>query len=173
MAGLVNGLILVEQYIEIAPEIKGQPNWLLIWGDYGTGKTHLAISAIREIAAKNLWSSAVINWPELCTLTQDNWNGAENDSGKVWSKAWSAKILLIDDLDKIRTSEWSFEKLLAIINYRSNRNLHTIITANHDTDGLRDRWQKSDSGRAIISRIVGQLSGVIHFDGVDQRWETQ
>jgi DNA replication protein DnaC len=82
---------------------------------------------------------------------------------------------LLDDLDKTSTGEWAMGKLFGLINYRYERQKPIIITANRGIDELQASWRGSnkqhvaDAGMAILSRIMGQLWGVIEFNGQDQR----
>lgn len=152
-------------------------NWLYLHGDYGLGKTHLAVATIRKIAATRLWRPHVIVWPELCGLTQEGWGSRSGAEGAMWGAARAAKILLIDDLDKTQTSPWAMSKLYSLINGRCDRRLPTIITANRSVMQLRKVWsaprQKDhvkDTGGAVLSRIGGQLVKAVEFRGEDQRF---
>lgn len=155
-----------------------EPNWLYLSGSNGLGKTHLAIAALRKIAAIRLWQPHVIVWPELCSQTQESWSSHHGPTeGQLWGKARAAKILLIDDLDKTSTGEWAMSKLFTLINYRLQHLKPTIFTANTSLTKLVDDWGKpaapdhvKNTGRAILSRIGGQLLFCVEFEGKDQRW---
>ena len=156
-----------------------ESNWLYLSGSNGLGKTHLAIATLRKIAAIRLWQPHVIVWPELCSQTQESWSNHHNGptEGQLWSRARAAKILLIDDLDKTSTGEWAMSKLFTLINYRLQHLKPTIFTANTSLTKLVDDWGKpaapdhvKNTGRAILSRIGGQLWGCVEFEGKDQRW---
>jgi hypothetical protein len=150
-------------------------NWAIFHGSYGVGKTHLAIAALRKIAATNLWPAMVINWPELNAETREKWGSRKDGSeAAVWGRARAVKALLIDDLDKVMTDQLSVEKLYSVLNGRFDNQYPTIITMNHTLDGLRNKWRNgpahlADTGMAVLDRIEGQLCAEIHFEGESQR----
>lgn len=151
-------------------------NWVYLWGEYGLGKTHLAVAAVRKIAKMKLWKPHIVVWTELCQSTQESWRQSHGPTeGQLWGSARSAQILLIDDLDKTSTSEWAMGKLFNLVNYRQHHKKPTIITANRSLKVLKSEWKNSDmphvkdAGAAVLSRITGQLWGTIEFQGVDIR----
>lgn len=164
----------VNEYVNQV-EDKGD-NWLYLYGEYGLGKTHLAIAALRKVAAIRLWQPHVIVWPELCQATQESWGSSHGPTeAALWGRARSAKILLIDDLDKTSTGEWAMSKLYGLINHRLHYEKPTIITANRSIQELQAEWKESpkdhvrDTGMAILSRIRGPLWANVEFKGQDQR----
>jgi DNA replication protein DnaC len=155
----------------------GGQNWLYLHGAYGLGKTHLAVAALRRIAAVHLWSARVVVWPELCQATKESWSANHGPTeAQLWARVRSARVLLIDDIDKTSTGEWAMGKLYGLINYRLTKMLPTIITANASLTQLRETWRRSnreyvrDLGMATLSRIAEGLWGGIEFKGEDQRW---
>lgn len=160
----------------IADVEKTGRNWVWFSGQYGLGKTHLAVATTRKITIDRLWKPHIIVWPELCQQTQESWSSDFGETeGALWGRARAAEILLIDDLDKTSTGQWAMGKLFALINHRYERQMPTIITANRGIDELRAVWRGSsyphvaDTGMAILSRIMGQLWGTVEFKGKDQR----
>ena len=167
--------LAVEEYADNV-EKTGHINWLYLSGGYGLGKTHLAVAALRKVAAKRLWQPHIVVWPELCDQTKESWQDNKVSEANLWAGVRAAQILLIDDLDKTATSQWAMSKLFSAINYRSTRQKPTIITANRSIKQLQSEWQHSkqehvrDTGMAVLSRIVGQAWRLVEFNGQDQRW---
>jgi DNA replication protein DnaC len=154
--------------------------WLYLHGSYGLGKTHLAVAALRQIAAERLWEQQLVVWPDHCSQVKESWHAnkarATLTEGQLWGLLRRAQILLIDDIDKNNSTQWAMQKLYEVIDYRVIRDKPTIITANHSVAQLRGMWARSqeahirDTGMAILSRIAGQLSAIVEFTGQDQRW---
>ena len=74
-------------------------------------------------------------------------------------------------------SEWVGEQVFAIVNYRSNHELQTIITSNYGLKELSERMmatgKEGDSelqSRRILSRICG-MSYVVEVGGKDFRMQ--
>lgn len=156
-----------------------EKNWLYVCGDYGLGKTHISVAAIRRILFNRLWPARVTVWPELCQATKETWGANFGPSeAQLWARVRTARVLLIDDIDKTSTGEWAMGKLYALINYRLNKMLPTIITANDSLIDLREKWGGStqrhvhDLGLAVLSRIAEGLCGGVKIEGDDQRWRT-
>jgi DNA replication protein DnaC len=176
-----NSADVVKSVLSYADDViaRRTKRWLWLHGDYGLGKTHLGIAALRQIAAKNLWPQMVAVWPDHCSRVKDSFGlspgQAGDTSGKLWSKMRSAKILLIDDIDKVDTTGWAIQKLYEVIDHRLIRQRTTIITANHSISELRGLWRSSekshirDTGSAILSRIEGEVYALVKFAGEDQR----
>jgi DNA replication protein DnaC len=168
-------LAAVKRYVESVG--MGRNNWLFLHGDYGLGKTHLAVAALRAIALKNEWPARLAVWPELCQATKESWGSRHGlTEAQLWGRVRSARILLLDDLDKTSTSEWAMGKLFDLINQRCAKQLPTIITANRSPKQLQAVWRKSkqehvsDTGLAVLSRIAQSLWKGVKFEGEDQRW---
>jgi len=175
---------VVVNYIK---EVKtGGNNWLYLCGPYGIGKTHLAVSAVRALIEGRLWPAYGVVWPEHCAQVQETWDSSYDGpgEGRLWDRMRTARLLLIDDLDKRYPSPWAMGKLYEIIEQRYRLEKPTIFTANRSIDALVAFWgsidmgkgnqwkavQIQDAGSATMSRIVGQLWGAIEMRGRDQRW---
>lgn len=171
------------EYVRNVPE--GERNWLYLHGPYGTGKTHLAVAIVRQLAFDRLWMPRAVVWPEHCAQVQESWDDSRGPTeAQLWGRMRRAKVLLIDDLDKRRPSAWAAQKLFEVIERRYREERPTIITANRSLEALDSEWgniwmgrsrqweaqQIQDATRAIISRIVGQLWGTVEMTGQDQRW---
>lgn len=159
-------------------------NLCYLHGQYGRGKTHLAIGALCRIAEIHIgdtfplapWRPYFVEWLEHCSAVQQSWDeGTGPTEGQLWSRMKGATILVIDDVDKGRPSEWAIGKLLEVVQHRYMREKPTIITANHSLQELQKIWEGSDksyvrdAGGAIASRWMGQLWGQIEVTGPDQR----
>lgn len=77
--------------------------------------------------------------------------------------ASNVDVLLLDDIDRHRTSDWTDERFYKIINRRWMNRRATIVTANTDTSEFRRRV-----GAAFASRLIdGAL--VVEHGGTDRR----
>lgn len=143
-------------------------NWLFLHGKVGLGKTHLAVSVVRELAMERNWKPGLCRWAEFCTQIQQSWD-AHSGVTVNWREIRNAKPLLIDDIDKRKATEWSIGQLFELIDYRYIHQLPTVITANHGLHELAGYWGKTDTADAVISRIIGQCIDVVAFAGKDYR----
>lgn len=112
---------------------------LVLAGNAGTGKTHLALSIAID-AMKAGRQARVITacemLDEICQANRDN-----TDPFGAILKYKSVPVLVIDDWDKARMTEARFDYLYQIINYRYERGLQTIVTTNaYDLIGLEHQY---------------------------------
>lgn len=168
----------VAQYVnQVAP---GGRNLLFIFGSYGVGKSHLAVAALRQCILNHIsdqipWRGYFCDWVEHCSLVQESWGNSSEDEGQLWAKMRNAHILVIDDIDKRKPSEWALGKLFEVIQHRYYHEKPTIITANHSIQELQKLWGESkaehirDAGSAILSRVMEQLWRQIGIKAKDQR----
>lgn len=169
----------VMQYVnQVKP---GGRNLLFIYGPYGVGKSHLAAAALRQIILNHVsgefpWWGYFCDWVEHCSLVQESWNSDDGPTeGKLWGLMRGASILVIDDIDKRKPSEWALGKLFEVIQHRYYHEKPTIITANHSIQELQKLWGESeaehvrDAGGAILSRVMEQLWRQIGIKAKDQR----
>jgi len=171
-------------------EMTQDNNLLWLYGNYGSGKTHLAIACIYKMVYEsaikymenqnnghmpNQLRAFYAEWGIHCSTVQQSWdsNSGEREAD-LWGRMMRSELVVIDDIDKRLPSEWALGKLYEIINHRYMHQLPTIITANHSLGDLGADWDSrggyvSDIGGAIISRLVGQLWGQRRVTGTDQR----
>jgi DNA replication protein DnaC len=152
----------------------GERNWLYLFGAHGLGKTHIAVAALKYLCLERQWEPLLVRWSEYCSRIQQSWHSQEAESEyQLLRKASNLTLLVLDDIDKRASSEWALGKLFELIDHRYLRQLPTILTANRSLEALLTYWERNeqtqDLARAIISRIMGQLLGVIEFSGQDYR----
>ena len=119
--------------------------WLVLSGDTGVGKTHLAVAvAGRHIAQGRRVIFTFL--PDLMDYLRDTFGpGSRLRYGHVFEEVKTAPLLVLDDFGKERRSEWAIEKLYQIIVHRHNARLPTVITTMREFTNERD---------PIISRIL-------------------
>lgn len=107
---------------------KAPEGWLILQGDTGCGKTHLA-SAIVNYRYDNRLPALFSVVPELLdhlrsTFTPDSPVSYDN----IFQHIKTAPFLVLDDFGEHATTPWAREKLYQIISYRYNAQLPTVIT---------------------------------------------
>ncbi|MFD9070565.1 ATP-binding protein [Streptomyces lasiicapitis] len=135
---------------------------LLLLGPTGTGKTHQAYGAIRELAI----TGVVACW--ITTTTADLYAALRPrhgiDSEAEFRRFRDARILLIDDLGADRKpTEFTEEVNFRLINHRYEHHLPTLITSNLLPKEISDRL-----GDRVTSRLIEMCQRVV-FTGPDRR----
>ena len=139
-----------------------QSEGLIITGESGLGKTHLAAS----IANKLIENDKIVLMGRLTMLLdmiketfRDN-TKSENELIELYS---SVDMIIIDDLGTEKISQWALEKLYTIIQNRNENRLPIIITTRFDKQGLIERFSQSQDEQlvdAIISKLYQMCYGI-------------
>jgi DNA replication protein DnaC len=137
---------------------------VFLWGNPGNGKTHLACAA----GFSGLERGSVVFWnlASLCAVLRDC---VARDQPKP--NLISMDTLILDDLGKVKTSEFVYETIYACLEHRWSNERTTILTANHKPGVIADRLTPSSLDReaadAILSRLVAGV--VLEVGGADRR----
>lgn len=109
--------------------------WLILQGEFGSGKTHLAyaIAAYRIEKGRPVFAQ---NVPDLLdTLRQAFEEDERMQLSERMELIRGAELLVLDDLGKENQTSWGTEKLFQIVDYRYRDNLPLVITTNEDLYG--------------------------------------
>jgi DNA replication protein DnaC len=98
-------------------------------GPPGVGKTHLAVSVIRELVLRKGVECLFVDFRELLQQIRNSFNPAtETTEEGLLTPVIESECLVLDELVGTRPSEWVKERLAYIINARYNARRPTIIT---------------------------------------------
>lgn len=154
-------------------------SWLILYGDYGTGKSHLAAGVIRA-AIEAGWRQCYFRaWTEYLGRLQASWGRRrDGDEGEteydIAGELQEGRLVVIDDLDKRRPTDWTREVLFGVINHRYNAHLPTVLTFNYAPDALDPEGKgrlalETYLGRAVLDRVIGAAFDVVEFAGPSYR----
>ena len=147
---LADSLVIVRSYTREFPH--GDKPGLLFLGDPGTGKTHLAVAAMRSLIARG-FEGLFYDYQSLLERIRSSYDSASQISDKAaYRNALDAEILLLDDLGAQRITDWTEDTVTSIITHRCNNKKPLIATTN-----LID----PDAGGVVIERTPG--SGKVDY----------
>ena len=160
----------------ILMDVVNNPTDVILTGNAGTGKTHLAVSLFREWVRNQTIRTVVesddytirknalfITVPDLLLKIRGVFNEkSETTELDLVERYARIGYLLLDDLGAEKTTEWSITTLYTIIDRRYRENLITIVTTNLTIDQI---------GQQISERIASRLSSgkVIKINAPDYR----
>ncbi len=141
---------------------------LVLYGNTGCGKTHLAVSIMRNIYKSNI--NKIINslsneLPDYSKIKKQIFkpvpdllleirgafkDGAEKSEDDIIKKYSTVPFLVLDDLGSEKTSEYSITTLYIILDRRDRELMPTIITTNLNPKEIEDKL-----GARIASRLSG------------------
>lgn len=144
-----------------------QPTGTLIFhGNYGTGKSHLMAAicnVLRERGRKCRWVTAPKLFQAMShAMDEANRLRFHGDYVETWTdiarKAANADILFLDDVDKLKGSEWREEVYHSILDDRITAGKPTALTINN-LDRLGECMGESVADRLYVGRIAVAFGG--------------
>lgn len=140
--------------------------WLVLFGAFGTGKTHLAV-AIANYRISLGEPAVFIVVPDLLDHLRSTFSpSSEIAYDDLFETVRNTSLLILDDLGSQTSTPWAQEKLYQLLNHRYNRALATVITTNLNPDDieprLRSRIGDSQLSRLCEIRDIDKRLGVEH-----------
>ncbi|NOH14565.1 MAG: ATP-binding protein [Chloroflexi bacterium] len=136
-----------QQYAE------GLNGWLLLRGNYGTGKTHLA-AAVANQAVLNGIATIFITVPDLLDSLRFTYQNPDETFEERFEEIRQAPLLILDDFGTQNATEWAQEKLFQIINFRYINKLPLVITTNLATKDLEGRIRSRLEDPELVIRYT-------------------
>jgi DNA replication protein DnaC len=154
-AALKKAKLMVQAFVRDYPG--GDQSGMLLMGNSGIGKTHLAVAALKELVGRG-HSGYFCEYGALLREIQNSYRSdSEASEVRILQPILSSEVLVIDDLGCIKPSDWVRDMVGYILNTRyaeASRDLShprcTIITTNY-VDNPRSKGEptKLPSGRYI------------------------
>ena len=148
---------------------------LLLIGDPGTGKTHLAVAALRILIARG-FEGLFFDYQNLLERIQKGWDATAGVSDReAYSMALDSELLLLDDLGARRVSDWVEDTVASIITYRCNNRKPLIATTNVDDPELAESMMVGGRAQLSLAERIGprarsrlfEMCKVVRIRGVE------
>jgi len=154
---------------KFANEYPAVDRGLLFMGPAGVGKTHLAVSIIRDLIEKG-FAGVFCEFGSLLKEIQDSYNPISKSSElKVLAPVYQADVLVLDELGATVPTEWVRDTMYQIINKRYNDKKLTIFTTNYlDKASDKNKELEERITYRLRSRLYEMCTNVV-IDGEDYR----
>jgi len=127
-------------------------NSLLIFGGYGTGKTHLAAAIANALIDRSIPVLFGTYSDHLEHIREEFDRNAER---RYLSMMKNTPMLVLDDVGKEKQTDWSNQIMFDVVNFRYEHKLPFILTTNMSEEGLGNYL-----GGAIYSRMCEMCTAV-------------
>lgn len=108
---------------------------LLLVGDIGRGKTHLAVGIAKALIREKGVPSVFYDYRELLKEIQNSYNASvQTTELELLRPVFDTDVLVLDELGAVKPTEWVWDTVSLLINSRYNDNRTTIITTNFDDE---------------------------------------
>lgn len=131
---------------------------LVLLGAVGVGKTHAAVAACRAAHFARGYDVAFLPVVELLDMLRPG--GPEH----ALPDLVGVDLLIVDDLGMERPTEWTAERMYALLNRRWLEQRPTVATTNLGPPELQ-----AALGERLFSRVVGSDAVVLGLGGDDRR----
>jgi len=124
---VIGEMVAIKKYCEF---YANKPDgWLVLCGDYGSGKTSLALA----IAIENMSLGRYVFASTTAAMLELLREGYSSNNYHNWTnQIINMDLIVIDDLGAQRHTDWASEVLFEIINYRYTKGWPMVVTTNED-----------------------------------------
>jgi DNA replication protein DnaC len=159
----------LKKWVSQTPENIEQGNGLYISGDVGTGKTHLAVAALKEAVVEHGVSGLFLPYPVFCEMVHDSRNNngelpemyGEPNLLKYLRRVYD--IVVIDNFNAARITDYMVTVTEESIQSRYDSQLPTIFTSSDRLDKLPGLFNQR------IASIIRRSTYSVRTAGSDYR----
>ncbi|MEN9528745.1 MAG: hypothetical protein RI932_618 [Pseudomonadota bacterium] len=145
--------------------------FLTLLGPVGTGKTHLASSALRWLVEETGCSARFVDFLFLLSQLRESYSQNSSEE-KILKPLREADVLLIDELGKGRAEKaWQLEKLDDLLNSRYNEGRITLLTTNYlppefSYDPVRSGFRSAPANESFWEQSLPERIGARMYDRI-------
>jgi DNA replication protein DnaC len=155
--------LMLQRFVEGYP-LETDGRGLLLTGDIGVGKTHVAVGLLKELIVRRGVTGLFYDYRELLKEVQNSYNRevAATELG-ILRPVFEAEVLVLDELGAAKPTDWVWDTVAQILNSRYNERRTTIITTNYaNAAGLMAsaaQAQETPAKRAMRDETLGDRIG--------------
>jgi DNA replication protein DnaC len=154
-------------YEEALRYAESPSGWLILFGGYGCGKTHLAAAIANRVIRRGQAVLFVVVPDLLDHLRATYGPNSLVSYDERFEEVRNSPLLILDDLGTQSSTAWAQEKLFQILNYRYNARLPTVITSNQRMEDI-DLRIRSRMVDPELTKLVTILAPDFRNSGIDQ-----
>lgn len=152
---------IARRYVANFDAMRSQGTGLLLCGSVGTGKSFLAAAIANELINQGT-PCLMTNFSRIISRVSEKFGGDQ----KYLDDLNRFDLLIIDDLGSERDTEFTWEKVMNVIDARYRAGLPLIITTNLT---LKDLADPSDIRRQRVFSRLKEMCVFLEVNGADRR----
>lgn len=159
---------LVREFLE---EKEVSHRGFYLWGNTGSGKTHVACAILNNLILKKgieaRYCKVSKDFLEAikATFTDKDkfWGEVESTSKAIENEFQKVPVLVLDDFGVQKETAWAMEKIYDLIDTRYENRRLTIVTSNKPMESLKGVFENR-----IYSRLC-EMTRELFFEAIDYR----
>lgn len=152
---------IARKYVANFDAMRSQGTGLLLCGSVGTGKSFLAAAIANELISQGT-PCLMTNFSRIISRISEKFGGDQ----KYLDDLNRFDLLIIDDLGAERDSEFTWEKVMNVIDARYRAGLPLIVTTNLNP---KDLYDPSDIRRQRVFSRLKEMCIFLEVNGADRR----
>lgn len=152
---------IARKYVANFDAMREQGTGLLLCGQVGTGKSFLAAAIANELISQGT-PCLMTNFSRIISRVSEKFGGDQ----KYLDNLNRFDLLIIDDLGAERDSDFTWEKVMNVIDARYRAGLPIIITTNL---GPKDFADRGDIRRQRVFSRLKEMCICLEVNGADRR----
>jgi DNA replication protein DnaC len=155
----------VQEFVDTYPKVE---KGLLITGPIGTGKTHLAVAALRDLVLGKGVRGRFRDFSALVLDMQMSFD-TPGRSRQILEPLISTELLVLDELGAGKMSAWVMDLLYYLVNTRYTESRVTVFTTNYTDVPEPGAESLSDRVSARIRSRLFEMCRRVELGGKDYR----
>lgn len=152
---------IARKYVANFDAMRSQGTGLLLCGSVGTGKSFLAAAIANELISQGT-PCLMTNFSRIISRISEKFGGDQ----KYLDDLNRFDLLIIDDLGAERDSDFTWEKVMNVIDARYRAGLPLIVTTNLNP---KDLYDPSDIRRQRVFSRLKEMCIFLEVNGADRR----
>lgn len=152
---------IARKYVANFDAMRSQGTGLLLCGSVGTGKSFLAAAIANELISQGT-PCLMTNFSRIISRISEKFGGDQ----KYLDDLNRFDLLIIDDLGAERDSEFTWEKVMNVVDARYRAGLPLIVTTNLSP---KDLYNPSDIRRQRVFSRLKEMCIFLEVNGADRR----
>lgn len=146
----------MQTFAKAFPDLEGGASIVMV-GDNGTGKSHLAAATVRHVVTKHLRSARYLTAEDLFLRVRASYNDRTESEADIFAELVAPDLLVIDEIGIGRGTHHETDMLAAVLSRRYDAMRSSILISNLPPAGLREYL-----GDRVTDRLA-EIAEIIPF----------